>query len=97
MSSYSSIEESWEKEMTTLLIDQNSENETEKAEPVTCIFQAPESLRQKEPEAYTPQLVALGPYYHLDHNLHRMQNYKIDSGKKFRHKFQLDKLTERLA
>ncbi|GLT85134.1 hypothetical protein SLE2022_033330 [Rubroshorea leprosula] len=94
---HSSIEESWKKKMTELLIDKGNKNEIEQIEPVACIFQVPESLRQKDHEAYTPQLVALGPYRHLDHNLHQMQNYKIDSGKKFRHKFQHSELTKKLT
>ncbi|GKV37803.1 hypothetical protein SLEP1_g45786 [Rubroshorea leprosula] len=91
---HSSIEESWKKKMTALLIDQSNENEIGKIEPVACIFRVPESLRQKDHEAYTPQLVALGPYRHLDHNLHQMQNYKIDEGKNFRHKLRNSELTE---
>ncbi|GKU87525.1 hypothetical protein SLEP1_g1917 [Rubroshorea leprosula] len=42
-----------------------------------CVFRVPISLCSCKPEAYTPQLVALGPYHHLISDLYDMERYKI--------------------
>ncbi|OMO88589.1 hypothetical protein COLO4_20188 [Corchorus olitorius] len=39
--------------------------------PKSCIFKVPRQLRQVNPEAYEPQIIAIGPYYH-----HRKEHLK---------------------
>ncbi|XP_018721916.2 UPF0481 protein At3g47200 [Eucalyptus grandis] len=42
-----------------------------------CIFTVPERLRQTNEKAYTPCIVAIGPYHHLNSSLMPMENHKL--------------------
>ncbi|PIA38069.1 hypothetical protein AQUCO_02800007v1 [Aquilegia coerulea] len=44
---------------------------------VTCISKVPRSLRKVNEEAYTPQLVSIGPYHHGNERLKAMEEHKI--------------------
>ncbi|KAA8535246.1 hypothetical protein F0562_030249 [Nyssa sinensis] len=46
-----------------------------------CIFEVPKSIRSFKPEAYTPQLLALGPYHHFLPELYQMQLAKLYAAK----------------
>ncbi|KAL4589849.1 hypothetical protein LXL04_002760 [Taraxacum kok-saghyz] len=48
-----------------------------------CIFTVPKSVTIFKPEAYLPQVIALGPYHHMTPNLYNMERYKIASAKSF--------------
>ncbi|KAA8535242.1 hypothetical protein F0562_030245 [Nyssa sinensis] len=46
-----------------------------------CIFEVPKSIRSFKPEAYTPQLLALGPYHHFLPELYQIQLAKLSAAK----------------
>ncbi|XP_052180828.1 putative UPF0481 protein At3g02645 isoform X2 [Diospyros lotus] len=48
-----------------------------------CVFRVPKSLSAFRPAAYSPQLVALGPYHHLRPDLYEMERSKIAAAKRF--------------
>ncbi|CAI9100929.1 OLC1v1038120C2 [Oldenlandia corymbosa var. corymbosa] len=45
--------------------------------PPVCVFEVPKTIRAHKPEAYTPHLIALGPYHHLRPELYQMERYKL--------------------
>nr|GMD76975.1 putative UPF0481 protein At3g02645 [Ipomoea batatas] len=45
--------------------------------PPLCVFQVPKLLIHQNPQAYTPQLVGMGPYHHLMPELYHMERYKL--------------------
>ncbi|XP_019163294.1 PREDICTED: putative UPF0481 protein At3g02645 [Ipomoea nil] len=45
--------------------------------PSLCVFQVPKLLIHRNPQAYTPQLVGMGPYHHLMPELYHMERYKL--------------------
>ncbi|XP_039115423.1 putative UPF0481 protein At3g02645 [Dioscorea cayenensis subsp. rotundata] len=49
--------------------------------PVT-IFSVPKALRVSKPEAFVPQLIALGPYHHWQPELYEMERYKLSAAKR---------------
>ncbi|KAJ8451188.1 hypothetical protein Cgig2_013960 [Carnegiea gigantea] len=59
------------------------EEATEDEEDIhVCIFNVPKTLRDANPDAYTPQLVAFGPYHHWHPELQDMERYKLSSAKR---------------
>ncbi|KAA8535250.1 hypothetical protein F0562_030253 [Nyssa sinensis] len=54
-----------------------------------CIFEVPKSIRAFKPEAYTPQLLALGPYHHFLPELYQMQLAKLSATKEVLRLYQL--------
>ncbi|GAB4832758.1 hypothetical protein Ancab_006775 [Ancistrocladus abbreviatus] len=47
-----------------------------------CIFNVPKTLKAIKPEAYTPQLIALGPYHHWREDVYEMERYKLVCAKR---------------
>ena len=47
-----------------------------------CIYQVPKSLSCVKPEAFSPQLIAIGPYNHFRPELYSMERLKISSAKR---------------
>ncbi|PUZ40485.1 hypothetical protein GQ55_9G428000 [Panicum hallii var. hallii] len=47
-----------------------------------CVFDVPKPLLFTRPEAYIPQLVALGPYHHCREELGDMERYKLSAAKR---------------
>ncbi|TMW97981.1 hypothetical protein EJD97_004703 [Solanum chilense] len=45
--------------------------------PPVCVLQVPKTLTHEKPEAYTPQLIGMGPYHHLRPDLYQMERYKL--------------------
>ncbi|XP_059285738.1 putative UPF0481 protein At3g02645 [Lycium ferocissimum] len=45
--------------------------------PPVCVLQVPNTLTHQKPEAYTPQLIGMGPYHHLRPDLYQMERYKL--------------------
>lgn len=45
--------------------------------PPVCVLQVPETLTHEKPEAYTPQLIGMGPFHHLRPDLYQMERYKL--------------------
>ncbi|KAK3128530.1 hypothetical protein QOZ80_6BG0463070 [Eleusine coracana subsp. coracana] len=46
------------------------------------IFNVPKPLHVHKPEAYTPQLIALGPYHHWRPELYEMERYKLAAARR---------------
>ncbi|KAJ0965937.1 hypothetical protein J5N97_027075 [Dioscorea zingiberensis] len=51
------------------------------------VFCVPKHLQSSKPEAYIPQLFALGPYHHWDSQLYDMQRYKLATLKRTQTEF----------
>ncbi|XP_062163780.1 putative UPF0481 protein At3g02645 [Alnus glutinosa] len=62
-------------------IEEGLEESDEEGVPVS-IFSVPKSLISFKPEAYIPQLIALGPYHHQRLELFEMEHYKLTSAKR---------------
>ncbi|KAM0017957.1 hypothetical protein Hdeb2414_s0027g00693781 [Helianthus debilis subsp. tardiflorus] len=48
-----------------------------------CVFNIPKSITIFKPEAYLPQVIALGPYHHMVPHLYHMERFKISCAKSF--------------
>ncbi|KAE8710945.1 putative arsenical pump-driving ATPase-like [Hibiscus syriacus] len=76
-----------------------SELEDDNEIPVS-IFNVPKTLLSCDPDAYTPQLVAIGPYHYWRPELYDMERYKIDAAKRTQknlvNNLQFDDLVEQL-
>nr|TKS06636.1 hypothetical protein D5086_0000121120 [Populus alba] len=48
-----------------------------------CIYRVPNSFRKVRPEAYTPQLISIGPLHHGDERLKDMEQQKLRYFKQF--------------
>ncbi|KAA8535225.1 hypothetical protein F0562_030228 [Nyssa sinensis] len=74
----SSSEQRWADQMSRMLkkdvvIDIN--------EVGPSVFEVPKSMSALKPEAYTPQLIGLGPYHHFRLELYQMQRSKLAAAK----------------
>ncbi|TVU02340.1 hypothetical protein EJB05_52191, partial [Eragrostis curvula] len=65
------------------------------------VFNVPKPLQVHKPEAYTPQLIALGPYHHWRPELYEMERYKLAAArraqKRLRDGAKLDGLVQKFA
>ncbi|KAK6267708.1 hypothetical protein QUC31_011868 [Theobroma cacao] len=65
------------------------------------IFNVPKTLLSSDPDSYTPQLVAIGPYHYWRPELYEMERYKIDAAKRTQknllNNLQFDDLVEQLT
>ncbi|KAM7508290.1 hypothetical protein LguiA_018743 [Lonicera macranthoides] len=52
-------------------------------EVFACVFNVPKATSFAKPEAYTPQLIALGPYHHMQPELYHMERYKVEAVRNF--------------
>jgi hypothetical protein len=59
----------------------DEEIELSEDQPI-CVFDVPKPLLCTKPEAYIPQLVALGPYHHCREELGDMERYKLSAAKR---------------
>ncbi|XP_072969261.1 putative UPF0481 protein At3g02645 [Typha angustifolia] len=59
----------------------DEEFEIDDAQPIT-IFDVPKPLLHNKPDAYIPQLIALGPYHHCREELRDMERYKVSAAKR---------------
>lgn len=56
------------------------------------VFNVPKSLQVTKPEAYIPQLIALGPYHHWRPELYEMERYKLAAVRRAKKHFHTIKL-----
>ncbi|OMO66493.1 hypothetical protein CCACVL1_21112 [Corchorus capsularis] len=70
-------EQKWVAEITAIM-----ENEKEAKEVLVSVFEVPEALRSVNTEAYTPQLLAFGPFHHFKPKLYQMQRFKVAAATK---------------
>ncbi|XP_073003482.1 putative UPF0481 protein At3g02645 [Typha latifolia] len=59
----------------------DEEFEIDDDQPIT-IFDVPKPLLHNKPDAYIPQLIALGPYHHCREELRDMERYKVSAAKR---------------
>ncbi|GAB2300266.1 hypothetical protein Dimus_034301 [Dionaea muscipula] len=65
------------------------------------IFYVPNTIKAMKPEAYSPQLIALGPYHQWCEELYKLEKYKLVSAKRVQARFktttlQLQRLIDKL-
>ncbi|XP_062156512.1 putative UPF0481 protein At3g02645 [Alnus glutinosa] len=58
-------------------LEQVQEDDDPAAEAPVCIFNVPKALLASDPDSYTPQEVALGPFHCLRPELYEMERYKL--------------------
>ncbi|XP_010904995.1 putative UPF0481 protein At3g02645 [Elaeis guineensis] len=58
------------------------------------VFSVPKTLLSTKPEAYVPQLFALGPYHHWHPQLYEMERYKLATAKRTQKQLQNLKLEQ---
>ncbi|URE17302.1 hypothetical protein MUK42_12298 [Musa troglodytarum] len=68
-------------------------NEEAYSRGLVSIFGVPKSFLAVKPEAYIPQIVALGPYHHWDRQLYQMEHYKLAATKRTQNQLQLHGFT----
>ena len=78
----------------SLEIDTEEENDEFAS---TTIFNVPKALYSTKPEAYTPQVVALGPYHHRRLELAETEGHKLAATKKIKKKFKSIKFADFVA
>ncbi|KAK9280004.1 hypothetical protein L1049_013688 [Liquidambar formosana] len=61
------------------------------------IFQVPKTVSAVKPEAYAPQLIALGPYHHFRPDLYVMERHKLAAVKRAQTQFQDNLKFERIV
>lgn len=93
----SSGQQRWIKQISKIL---EKEVKVEIDVPVS-IFRVSATLSVYKPEAYTPQIVALGPYHHFRPELYEMERYKLAAASRLQKQFKtlefkqlVDSLTE---
>lgn len=87
----------WVIEIRNFFEEENDDDEGNYV-PV-CIFHVPNVLKAIKPEAYSPQLIALGPYHHWREDLYKLEKYKLVSTKRVQARFKtlvLQKLVDKL-
>ncbi|OMO97354.1 hypothetical protein COLO4_14662 [Corchorus olitorius] len=70
-------EQKWVEETTAIM-----KNTKQAKEVLVSVFEIPKALRSVNPEAYTPQLLAFGPYHHFKPKLYQMQRFKVAASTK---------------
>jgi hypothetical protein len=51
--------------------------------PEPCIYKVPDPLRKLKKEAYSPQILSIGPFHHGDEKLQNMEKHKLRYLKEF--------------
>ncbi|KAJ7970111.1 Plant protein of unknown function (DUF247) [Quillaja saponaria] len=78
-------ENSWLIQITEMFTELDHQSQIN---PHACVFHVPQSLSSSKPEAYVPQLVALGPYHHFRPELYPMERFKLIAANKILKQFQ---------
>ncbi|KAK7270741.1 hypothetical protein RJT34_26132 [Clitoria ternatea] len=91
-----SDEDSWVIQINQLVDETNL---TILSKMPVCIYQVPKSLSCVKPEAFAPQLIAIGPYTHFHPDLYPMERFKVLAAKRLLDHFKkhdLKQLVEQL-
>lgn len=103
MSASSSIIPSFDENRWVIKIRRTLEAELEDDQEIpVSIFVVPKTLFSSDPDSYTPQLVAIGPYHYWRPELYELERYKIDAAKRtqknilLHNNLQFDDLVEQL-
>lgn len=56
-----------------------TQNYTKNLKIHPCVFHVPQNIKDTKPEAYTPQIVGLGPYHHFRQQVQQMEIQKRDA------------------
>ncbi|KAJ3708072.1 hypothetical protein LUZ61_011777 [Rhynchospora tenuis] len=67
--------------------DVTEEEESHVTQIPVSVFAVPKVLTASKPEAYSPQLFALGPYHHWNAQLYEMEQYKLITAKLAQRRF----------
>ena len=73
---------------------EEKDHEDDQGQKFVSIFNVPKTLMATKPEAYTPQMVALGPYHFRRPELFEMEQYKLTSAKRVQKNFKQNKLRD---
>ncbi|GAB2250225.1 hypothetical protein Droror1_Dr00013584 [Drosera rotundifolia] len=81
-------EQRWIIQIRHILDDQRNDDDDDNIDIPICIFNVPKALISTNPEMYTPQVVALGPYHSWRPELCDMESYKLSAAKRTQKKLQ---------
>ncbi|XP_040996165.1 UPF0481 protein At3g47200-like [Juglans microcarpa x Juglans regia] len=57
--------------------------------PGCCIYKVPDPIRNSNEEAYTPQIISIGPFHHGSQKLQTMEKFKLRYLKSFKERSQI--------
>ncbi|OMP01470.1 hypothetical protein COLO4_11836 [Corchorus olitorius] len=102
MSSNSSNNSNFDERRWVINIRQTLEAELEdESEIPVTIFNVPKTLLSSDPDSYTPQEVAIGPYHYWRPELYEMERYKLAAAKRIQknlcNNLQFDDLVQQLV
>ncbi|KAJ8422169.1 hypothetical protein Cgig2_011947 [Carnegiea gigantea] len=86
--SSSEVEKVWILEIQKFFEQEEEEEDDHMDKRTVSIFEVPKTLKAIKPEAYAPQLMAIGPYHHWREDLCEMERYKLIVAKKVQALFQ---------
>ncbi|GMH03612.1 hypothetical protein Nepgr_005451 [Nepenthes gracilis] len=69
-------------------LNEQSDDDNGNNDAAICIFDVPKALRATDPELYTPQVIALGPYHCWRPELREMERYKLSAAKRTQRQLQ---------
>jgi hypothetical protein len=79
---YSKFDEiRWVIQIRRALEEEPEDDDADDAEAPVSIFNVPKALLASDPNSYTPQEVALGPFHCLRQELYEMERYKLAAAK----------------
>ncbi|KAH7861169.1 hypothetical protein Vadar_022527 [Vaccinium darrowii] len=81
-----SFERQWVSHISKIIHDKEVRVDIIDIPPVS-IFRVPTTLSSFKPEAYTPQLIGLGPYHRFKPKLYEMERYKVDAATRVQKEF----------
>ncbi|XP_010687822.2 putative UPF0481 protein At3g02645 [Beta vulgaris subsp. vulgaris] len=88
MNASSSIDSSsWVIHLRSFFEEKKLEDDVDTDDTTVCVYHVPKPLRALKPEAYSPNIIALGPYHHWRQDLYETERYKLICAKKVQKEF----------